>query len=99
MMTNQDNNSKPSHYDSQTKEDKRLDLAPIRGEDWTKVIGKRVVSKDGLDMGTIIVDDDKDYETSHSIPSNMATVKGLAFQRTRSINLIRKTSTSLTERK
>jgi hypothetical protein len=66
-MNNQDNNSEASPYHSQTKEDKKLDLAPIRAADWTKVVGKTLVSNEGLDMGTIIVDDDKDYQTSSSI--------------------------------
>jgi hypothetical protein len=66
-MNNQDNNSEPSPYHSQIKEDKKLDLAPIQAADWTKVVGKTLVSKEGFDMGTIIIDDDKDYQTSNSI--------------------------------
>lgn len=67
MMTNQDNNNDPSTHNSQTKEDKKPDLLPVQAADWTKVIGKTVVSKDGLDMGTIIANDEKDYTTSYSI--------------------------------
>jgi hypothetical protein len=66
-MDNQDNNSEPSRYHNQTIEDKKLYQALIRAEDWQKMIGKTVVSKEGLDMGTIITDDDKDYQTSYSI--------------------------------
>jgi hypothetical protein len=53
-MDNQDNNSESTPYHSQTK-------------DWMKVVGKTLVSKEGLDMGTIIVDDEKDYQTSYFI--------------------------------
>jgi hypothetical protein len=66
-MNNQDTNSEPSPYQNQTREDKKLDQALIRAEDWPKIIRKTVVSKDGLDMGTVIVDDEKDYQTSYSI--------------------------------
>ena len=62
-MNTEDNNGETIPYHNQPKEDKKQDLAP----DWPKVIGKIVVSKDGLDMGTVIVDDDKDYQNSYSI--------------------------------
>ena len=35
--------------------------------DWQKIIGMTIRSKDNLDMGTVIVDDDKDYRTSISV--------------------------------
>jgi hypothetical protein len=35
--------------------------------DWQKTIGLTVQSKENLDMGTVIVDHDKDYGTSYSI--------------------------------
>jgi hypothetical protein len=66
-MENQDNNSEPNRYHNQTIEDKKLDLAPIQPADWRKAVGKTLVSKEGLDIGTIITDDDKDYQTSYSI--------------------------------
>jgi hypothetical protein len=66
-MDNQDNNSEPNRYHNQTIEDKKLDLAPIQPADWRKAVGKTLVSKEGLDIGTIITDDDKDYQTSYSI--------------------------------
>ena len=35
--------------------------------DWQKTVGMTIRSKENLDMGTVIVDDDKDYLTSYSI--------------------------------
>ena len=35
--------------------------------DWQKTIGLTVQSKENLDMGTVIVDHDKDYRTSDSV--------------------------------
>lgn len=67
MMNTEDNNGETIPYHNQPKEDKKQDLALMPDEDWPKVIGKIVVSKDGLDMGTVIVDDDKDYQNSYSI--------------------------------
>ena len=39
----------------------------IKDIDWQKTIGTIIKSKDNLDMGTVIPDDDKDYRTSHSL--------------------------------
>jgi hypothetical protein len=70
-MNNQDTDSEPSRYQNQTREDKKSDQALIPAEDWPKMIGKTVVSKDGLDMGTVIADDEMgtmiDYQASYSI--------------------------------
>ena len=66
-MNTEDNNGETIRYDNQPKEYKKQDLGLMPDEDWPKVIGKIVVSKDGLDMGTVIVDDDKDYQNSYSI--------------------------------
>jgi hypothetical protein len=67
-MNNQDINTEPGPYQEQTRGDKNLDRPLIGAEDWPKMIGKIVVSKEGLDMGTVIVDDDnKDYQTSYSV--------------------------------
>lgn len=35
--------------------------------DWQKTVGMTIRSKEDLDMGTVIVDDDKDYQTSYSV--------------------------------
>jgi hypothetical protein len=35
--------------------------------DWEKVIGMRIISKDNLDMGKVIVDLDSDYKTAYLI--------------------------------
>jgi hypothetical protein len=70
-MNNQDTDSEPSRYQNQTREDKKSYQALIPAEDWPKMVGKTVVSKDGLDMGTVIADDEIgtiiDYPTSYSI--------------------------------
>jgi hypothetical protein len=69
MMNNQDNYNRSGPSLNQANEDKKYDLSPIKGADWTKTIGKTLISKDGLDMGTIVKDDDDevDYQTSYSI--------------------------------
>ena len=66
-MNTEDNNGETIRYDNQPKEYKKQDLGLMPDEDWPKVIGKILVSKDGLDMGTVIVDDDKDYQNSYSL--------------------------------
>ena len=38
-----------------------------RSVDWQKIIGKSIISKDNLDMGKVIVDNDNDYNTSYQI--------------------------------
>ncbi len=42
-------------------------LEQPRPVDWQNTIGKRIISKDDLDMGKVIVDNDSDYKTSYSI--------------------------------
>jgi hypothetical protein len=42
-------------------------LEQPRPVDWQNTIGKRIISKDDLDMGKVIVDNDNDYKTSYSI--------------------------------
>jgi hypothetical protein len=42
-------------------------MSSIKDIDWQKTIGAIVRSKDNLDMGTVIRDDNKDYQTSYSL--------------------------------
>jgi hypothetical protein len=65
MMDSKDNNIEPSTSCIENKQEGR-DQKPIQ-TDWKKMIGKTIVSKDGLDMGKVIIDADKDYQTSYSI--------------------------------
>lgn len=65
MMDSKDNNIEPSTSYIENKQEER-DQKPIQ-TDWKKMIGKTIVSKDGLDMGKVIIDADKDYQTSYSI--------------------------------
>jgi len=50
-MSHRDNYNESSLHLSRAKEDKKSDLSPIKAADWTKTIGKTLISKDGLDMG------------------------------------------------
>jgi hypothetical protein len=67
MMDNPNNHNELSRPLNQAKEDKKPGLSPIKATDWTKTIGKIMVSKDGLDMGKIVSDGEIDYNTSNSI--------------------------------
>jgi hypothetical protein len=42
-------------------------LKQPRPVDWQNTIGKRIISKDNLDMGKVIVDNGSDYKTSYLI--------------------------------
>ena len=64
-MDTKDNNIEPGTFYIDNKQEE-IDQKPIQ-TDWKKMIGKTIVSKDGLDMGKVIIDDDKDYQTSYSI--------------------------------
>ena len=77
-MDNKDNNQKTDTSNGEKNEE--VPLQQPTGIDWQKTIGTIVRSKDNLDMGTVIQDDDTNYRTSYSL-LNMGTVKGLAFQR------------------
>ena len=66
-MSHRDNYNESSLHLSRAKEDKKSDLSPIKAADWTKTIGKTLISKDGLDMGKIVNDEEVDYQTSHLI--------------------------------
>lgn len=59
-----DNYNESDPHLSQAKEHK---TSPIEATDWNKTIGKTLISKDGLDMGKLVNDDEVDYQTSHSI--------------------------------
>ena len=49
------------------KEEQEMQVEQPNKIDWQKTIGKTVRSKDNLNMGTVIVDDDKDYRNSYSV--------------------------------
>jgi hypothetical protein len=52
----------------QNKKEQEIQLEQQPNQiDWQKIIGMTIRSKDNLDMGTVIVDDDKDYLTSNSV--------------------------------
>lgn len=53
-MNHRDNYNESGPHHSQAK-----DLSRIKGVDWTKTIGKTLISKDELDMSKIVVDDDE----------------------------------------
>jgi len=64
--------SRPLHRKINTSyEEKRegqgLQVKQPNQIDWQKTIGMTIRSKEDLDMGTVIVDDDKDYQTSYSV--------------------------------
>ena len=68
-MNHKDNSNEFGPQLSQPKEHNKSDLLPIDAADWIKSIGKTMISKDGLDMGKIINDNNHkvDYQTSYSI--------------------------------
>jgi hypothetical protein len=66
-MSHRDKYNESGPHLGQVKEDKESDLSPIKAADWTKTIGKTLISKDGLDMGKIVNDDEVDYQTSHLV--------------------------------
>jgi hypothetical protein len=49
------------------EENQERHLKQFNKIDWEKVIGMRIISKDNLDMGKLIADPDKDYNTSYLI--------------------------------
>jgi hypothetical protein len=65
-MSHRDNYNKSGPHLSHVKDNKKSDLSPIEADDWSKTIGKTLISKDGLDMAKIVKDDDDevDYQTS-----------------------------------
>ncbi|HZC20805.1 MAG TPA: hypothetical protein VE223_04090 [Nitrososphaeraceae archaeon] len=64
-MDNKDNNQKTDT--SYGEKNEEIPLQQPTGIDWQKTIGTIVRSKDNLDMGTVIQDDDTDYRTSYSL--------------------------------
>ena len=58
-MDNKDNNQKTDTSNGEKNEE--VPLQQPAGIDWQKTIGTIVGSKDNLDMGTVIQDDDKGY--------------------------------------
>jgi uncharacterized C2H2 Zn-finger protein len=64
------NKSRPHHNRKpygEKKEEQEMQVEQPNQIDWQKTIGKIVRSKDNLNMGTVIVDDDKDYRNSYSV--------------------------------
>jgi hypothetical protein len=49
------------------KENQERHLKQFNKIDWEKAIGMRIISKDNLDMGKLIADPHKDYNTSYLI--------------------------------
>jgi hypothetical protein len=49
------------------KENQERHLKQFNNIDWEKAIGMRIISKDNLDMGKLIEDPHKDYNTSYLI--------------------------------
>ncbi|NAL78723.1 hypothetical protein [Nitrososphaera sp. AFS] len=68
-MNHEHNSNESGPHLNQTKEHNKSDLSLIESADWIKTIGKTLRSKDGLDMGKIVKDNDGkvDYQTSYSI--------------------------------
>ena len=58
------------------KENQGRHLKQFTKIDWEKVIGMRIISKDNLDMGELIADPDKNYNTSYLIDIEYETTRG-----------------------
>jgi hypothetical protein len=69
MADKDDSNRKDNTYYDKNKEEVEPKIQPKQptGIDWQKTIGLVVKSKENLDMGTVIQDNDKDYRTSYSL--------------------------------
>lgn len=63
------------------KENQGIHLKQFTKIDWEKVIGMRITSTDNLDMGELIADPDKNYNTSYLIDIEYETTRGLKFQK------------------
>jgi hypothetical protein len=74
-VDNKDNNRKTDTSYGEKNEEIRLQQP--RGIDWQKTIGTIVRSKENLDMGTVIPDDDKDYRTAYSLTIEYGDREGL----------------------
>ena len=59
--------SNTSYGEKKKEQEIQLEQQQPNQIDWQKIIGMTIRSKDNLDMGTVIVDDDKDYRTSISV--------------------------------
>ncbi len=49
------------------EENQERHLKQFNKIDWEKVIGMRIISKDNFDMGKVVVDNHRDYNTSFEI--------------------------------
>jgi hypothetical protein len=69
-MADKDNNNRKANNTSYNKKEEvepKIQQKEPSGIDWQKTIGTIVRSKENLDMGTVIQDDDEDYRTSYSL--------------------------------